>query len=174
MAMFLPLSIVEAEIIPSDKSDLWRARGFSSVHPLYSLRGSVSKNAITMFMSEVLYRTVRDGVYEDGLYEWCRSSILTLDSLESGYSNWHLIFLLDLCGALGFAPSMDSLAPFVGDQYSEFQALLSSRRPEALLLPLRGSQRSRMAQSILDFISFHTESRIDIQSLRVLSELFAE
>ncbi len=174
MAMFLPLNIVEAEVIPSSKSDLWRASRFSSAYPLTSLRGSMSKNAIAMFMSEVLYRTVHEGSYADGLYSWCKDSILTLDSLQDSYANWPLVFLLELSGALGFAPAPADIAPFAGKRAGEFAALMRSGRAEALMLPLRGEIRSEMAGMLLKYISFHTESDIRIRSLSVLGELMRQ
>lgn len=171
-ALIQPLSIVSAEIVPNSKSELWRVRGLRLEYPLAGLRGDVGKSAVTMFISEVLYRTVREGDYEEGLYEWCRGSILTLDALESDWANYPLLFLLELCGALGFAASIDDLAPFVDDRYSEFLALTRSSRSEALLLPLSGVIRNSMCQSLLRYLSFHTDSRIDIRSLGVLRELW--
>ena len=94
MSLFLPLNIVEATVVSNPKSDLWTAHGFSSCYPLAGIRGSVAKNAITMFVSEVLYRVVKDGAAEEGLFDWCCSQILTLDALESDYSNFHICFLL--------------------------------------------------------------------------------
>ena len=65
MSLFLPLNIVEATVVSNPKSDLWTAHGFSSCYPLAGIRGSVAKNAITMFVSEVLYRVVKDGAAEE-------------------------------------------------------------------------------------------------------------
>lgn len=171
MAMFLPLNIVTADIVPNSKSDLWRAVRFVSGHPLHSLRGSMEKNAIVMFMSEVLYRTVREGDYEAGLFRWCKGSILTLDSLEDNYANWPLIFLLELAGALGFAPTAEDLLPFSGGRQDEFCSLLKAGRAEALMLPLSGKIRSEMSRMLLKYISFHAESDIRIRSLQVLGDL---
>ena len=81
---------------------------------------------MTMFLGEVLFRALRDGANEEGLYEWLRGSLLTLDALGSDWANFHLRFLLELCGALGFSPSMEDLAPFVGERYHQVQDLLSS------------------------------------------------
>lgn len=172
MAMFLPLNIVTADIVPNNKSDLWRALRFRSTHPLYSMRGNMDKNAIALFMSEVLYRTVREEACGDGVFRWCKDNILTLDSLAEDYANWPLIFLLELAGALGFAPAAEDLAPFAGARKEEFRELLRGGRAEALVLPLCGETRNEMAQMLLKYISFHMESDIRVRSLKVLAELF--
>ena len=173
MAMFLPLSILEADIIENPKSQLARAKNISALHPLYSLRGNMYKNAIAMFLSEVLFRSIRDGFYEEGLFDWCRNCILTLDSLDRDFSNYHLRFLLEYAQALGFAPSLESLMPFAGENFPQVKALMESSFSETLLLPLSGEQRNRIADVLLKYIGYHSECSLNIQSLKVLREIFA-
>ena len=85
MALFLPLNLLEAVISENPRATLWHARSLTVRHPLAGIRGNLLKNTITLFMSEVLYRTIRDGADPDGLVDWCERSILTLDALESGH-----------------------------------------------------------------------------------------
>jgi len=166
-----PLSIVDAEIVPNPRSELWRAHALSTSFPLTSLRTEAGKSAIVMFLSEVLFRAVREGTYEEGLYEWCRASILTLDSLEGDWANFHLVFLLELAAAMGFAATLADLAPFSEGCLAQMKALVQTPRAEALLLPMNGRERSAVASALLDYLSFHTESRINVRSLKVLGEI---
>ena len=78
LALFQPLSVLDAEVSENPRSELWRVHGLSAKHPLSGIRTSPSKNAMILFMSEVLWRTLRDGTREDGLFEWCERAILTL------------------------------------------------------------------------------------------------
>ncbi len=172
MALYLPLNILEAEVCENPRSELWRMRRVSAAHPLNGIRSSVSKNTMTLFMSEVLYRTVRDGALEDGLFEWCRRSILTLDAMESDFSNFHLRFLLEFAVALGFSPSLSDLAPFAGEHLSEIGSLLKSDFGESMFLPLNGASRNEIAEILLDYIGYHSECRLNIRSLAVLRELY--
>ena len=82
MSFFLPLNILEADIQESSKTTLFTARNISVRHPLSGIRNNMYKNSMTMFMSEVLYRSIKDGTYEEGLYEWCEKVILESESLE--------------------------------------------------------------------------------------------
>ena len=90
MALFLPLNILEAEVTRNPKSDLWFARNFVSVNPLVGVRGNIHKNTMTLFMSEVLFRVIKDQTNEEGLMDWLKRSILTLDALQSDFANFHL------------------------------------------------------------------------------------
>lgn len=173
MAAYLPLNIIEAEVQESTRSSLWRLKGVALVHPLNGIRGSVAKNSITMFMSEVLYRSIREGANEEGLFEWCCKSILTLDALQSDFSNYHLRFLLELAAALGFAPTMQDLAPFAGERYEHIKVLVQSDFGTCMLLPLTGSLRSEIADAMLRYLGYHLDCQLNIRSLRVLGELFA-
>ena len=172
MALFQPLSVLDAEVKENPRSDLWRVHALSASHPLTGIRTSAAKNAMTLFMSEVLYRTVRDGAREEGLFEWCERSILTLDALEGDYANFHLRFLLEFAAALGFSPSLEDLMPFAGERLGELKALLRSDFGACMLIPLSGETRSEIAEILLRYIGYHAETRIEARSLRVLRELF--
>ena len=44
---------------------------------------------------------------------------------------------------------------------------------ESMLIPLNGHVRNEIAEEILRYIEFHTDSSFKINSLKVLRELFA-
>ena len=173
MALYLPLNILEADIIESSKSNLYTARNVVTRHPLLGIRNDVFKNSMTMFMSEVLYRVVKEGTHEDGLYEWCEKTILLLDAIESDFSNYHIRFLLELTIALGFSPASGDLRPFVGEHYPILEKFMQIPLAESMLIPLNGTIRNEIAEEILRYIEYHTDSTLNVNSLKVLRELFA-
>lgn len=173
-ALYQPLSILDAEVVENPRSELWRLRGVSAKFSLNGIRTSMAKNSMTMFMSEVLYRTIHDGDTEDGLYDWCRKSILTLDALEGDYANYHLRFLLEFAAALGFSPSTEDLAPFSGSRSREIAALAGADFSSCMLLPLSGQARGEIAGQLLKYLEFHTGEQLNIRSLAVLRELYGK
>ena len=172
MSLFLPLSMLEADIIETNKSTLFTARNLIARHPLLGIRSNMFKNSMTMFMSEVLYRVVKDGASEQGLFEWCERNILMLDAIQTDFSNFHIRFLLELAVALGFSPEAQDLMPFVGDHYPVVERFMSLPFAESMLIPLNGPVRNEIAEEILRYIEFHTESAVNVNSLKVLRELF--
>ena len=172
MALCQPLSIVDAEVVENPRSELWRVRSLSATYPLTGIRTSPEKNAITLFMAEVLYRTVREGANEGDLFVWCERSILTLDALEGDFANYHLRFLLEFAAALGFSPSLEDLMPFAGEHLAQLRALLQADFGACMLVPLSGATRTGIARILLKYLGHHTETRIEVRSLRVLQELF--
>ena len=172
-AYFQPLSILDAVVTENPKSQLWTAGDFSLRRPLGGIRGSMGKSAISMFMAEVLYRGTREGAMEAELWSWLEKEIMLLDSLEEDFSNFHVLFLLEFCRALGFAAGYNDLLPFLEETALDASALLSC--PDlsaALLLPLSGARRTALCRSILKYLEFHMETPLHIRSLDVLSELF--
>ena len=172
MSLLLPLNILEADVTESTKSTLFVARNLTSRHPLLGIRNNIYKNTMTMFLSEVVYRTVKDGASEEGLFEWCRKQILLLSAMDAEFSNFHIRFLLELAVALGFSPETSDLMPFVGENYAAVSRLMTSSFAESMLIPLSGPVRNKICEDVLRYIEYHTESTLTINSLKVLRELF--
>lgn len=173
MSLFLPLNVLEADILETNKSTLFTARNLTAKHPLLGIRNNMFKNSMTMFMSEVLYRVVKDGAYEQGLFEWCEKDILLLDAIRTDFSNFHIRFLLELTVALGFSPESQDLMPFVGEHYPVVEKFMTLPFADSMLIPLNGAARNEIAEEILRYIEYHTESSVNVNSLKVLRELFA-
>ena len=171
-SLFLPLTVLEADITESSKSKLFTARNLNAKYPLNGIRGNMFKNSMTLFMSEVLYRVVKEGGNEQGLFEWCEKSIQLLDSIESDFSNFHIRFLLELSVALGFSPETSDLMPFVEENYTTVSQFMTASFAESMLIPLSGPVRNKICEDVLRYIEYHSESTLTINSLKVLRELF--
>ena len=170
-----PLNILEgvAAVNPASSSAMMSVGSLATSYRLPELRGNLYKASISMFMSEVLFRALRDGANEDGLYDWCVKKILLLDAVQGNFSNFHLLFLLELAGVLGFRPSFADISPFVlTDELPVAEQLLQLDFEEAMLVPMTGSVRSSLIDSFLRYIETHLEYPLNIRSAAVLKELF--
>ena len=128
---------------------------------------------MTMFLSEVLYRVVKEGCAELGLYEWCEKQILLLDAIESDFSNFHIRFLLELTVVLGFSPESETMRHFAAERYQMLIDFMKTPFAESMLMPMNGTLRNELSECIIRSIEYHTESTININSLKVLREVFA-
>lgn len=172
MPYFQPLNILECDITDNPRSSLWTARSFRDRDPLLGIRTSMGKNAISMFMAEVLFRATREDAHEPGLYEWCRQEIHLLDALQSDYSNFHIRFLLDFASAMGFTPGFDSLMPFLGEDAALVMQFLEQDFAGSMLIRMNGARRNEICAKLLKFLEYHLEATLRIRSLGVLAELF--
>lgn len=171
-SFFLPMNVLEANINESSRSTLYTIRDLTPKHSLIGIRNNILKNAITMFISEVLYRVIKDGTNEQGLFDWCEKEILILDDMGAGFNNFHIRFLMELCIILGFSPDSQGLAPFAGDRMETMDRFLKASFEEAMMIPLTGAVRNEIAEDLLRYIEFHSESSVNVKSLQVLRELF--
>ena len=171
-SLLLPMSIIEAEVVESDMSSLYSARALTSAVPLVGLRNDFYKNTITLFLSEVLFKTLKEGMNEEGLYDWCRQSILILNEMQSDFANFHLRFLLELTVALGFSPAPQDICPFIPEHQPVILKLMQSQLAESMLIPLSGKARNEIADGLIRYIEYHIESPLNINSLKVLREIF--
>ena len=171
-SLLLPLNILEAVVVESSRTNLYTARNLIASASLMGIRNSLYKNTMTMFLSEVLYRVVKEGTAEPGLYDWCEKQIRLLDAIDTDFSNFHLRFLLELTVALGFSPNVEDLRPFAGDNMPVIEKLMSTSFAESMLMPLSGAHRNEICENVLRYIEYHTESTLTVNSLKVLRELF--
>lgn len=172
MVKLMPLSIVEARIGVNPKSELWSMSRVSTVHPLNDIRRSLYKNTMTMFMGEVLFRVVKEGANEPDLYDWCKRSVMMLESFQEDFSNYHIRFLLELASVLGFNPTIERMYPFVDNNLLQMTRMMDMPFAESMMLPLYGDQRTDLCRGIIKYLEYHTESSINIRSLDILSEIF--
>ena len=171
-SLLLPLNILEAVVVESSRTNLYTARNLIASASLMGIRNSLYKNTMTMFLSEVLYRVVKEGTAEPGLYDWCEQQIHLLDAIDTDFSNFHIRFLLELTVALGFSPNVEDLRPFAGDNMPVIEKLMSTSFAESMLIPLSGAHRNEICENVLRYIEYHTESTLTVNSLKVLRELF--
>ena len=174
-SLISPLNIIEGEVTlnPASSSAMMTVSGLAASFPLNGLRGNLYKASISMFIAEVLFRAVREGANEEGLYDWCIRKILLLDAMDGNFSNFHLVFLLELTAALGFRPEFADLAPFVNQGNSAVaQNLMCLPFEKAMLVPMTGAVRSELIESFLSYIEVHLEYPLKIRSAAVLKDLF--
>lgn len=175
LGLVSPLNILEGEVAvnPASSSAMMTVSSLAASYPLNGLRGNLYKASISMFMAEVLFRVLRDGANEEGLYDWCIRKILLLDAMDGNFSNFHLLFLLELTSVLGFRPEFSDLAPFVSSENAAAaENLMRLPFDEAMLVPMTGAVRSDLIESFLSYMEIHLEYPLDIRSVSVLKDLF--
>ena len=63
--------------------------------------------------------------------------------------------------------------PFTGNHFPIVERLMKVSLADAMMIPLSGSVRNEIAEEILRYIEYHTESAVNISSLKVLRELYS-
>ncbi|MGN0190519.1 MAG: hypothetical protein ACI39U_02575, partial [Candidatus Cryptobacteroides sp.] len=91
---------------------------------------------------------------------------------QNNFSNFHLMFTLELSSALGFRPEYRDIEDFVEPDFRQTaRELLQLPLGEALILPLNGTSRSSLVESFIRYMEIHLEYPLNLKSISVLREL---
>lgn len=192
LALFQPMFPLEFEGLESPRQQMDRFREVRTGFTLESLPFDVRKTTIAMFMAETLYRLVRESEANEGLFRFVWESVGALDALDSGVSNFHLWFLVNLSVLLGFRPGND-YAP--GCWFDTREGLYTPTPPvhpgamapgEASLLHsllgleverlgdvgLNRERRGSFLSAMLSYYGYHLEAMGTVRSVDILREVF--
>ncbi len=189
--LYQPLFIVDF--------DAWAGRGElhhieqpQMAFRLSELPFDIVKSTIALFLSELLYRLIQDGEADGGLYRFIEESVAELDGMGEGTANFHLWFLVRLTEYMGYAPQ-DNYAEGYALDYRNgtytaelpthtlamppaeaglFHRLNASRVEDLGTIGLSREQRVSMLERLTDLYGFHTDAIYNVNSLRILSEIF--
>lgn len=193
--IFQPLSLVEFEADFRPNTNLYKIKEAKSFYPFASIPYDPFKSAMAFFLAEFLYRAVREETENHPLFAYLQHSIVWLDACESGYANFHLVFLMRLSRFLGLYPNLDDY--HVGDYFDLLNAGFTSTRPQThssyvnpdeagrLLQLMRMNyetmhlfgmsrvERNRCLNIIHDYYRLHLPDFPALKSQAVLQELFS-
>jgi len=192
-SFFHPLFLIDIEAYHNPKSDMQRLKELQLSVPLQSIPFDIAKSSLALFISELLYKLVREEEPNTELFGFLYHSILLLDELREGVPNFHLHFLAQLSKYLGFYPNSAKqenaayfdiktgefciLRPqhplfFSAENTALLGKLLSLPASELAQLQLNRHRRRSFLSSMMDFYGFHFENLSPLRSLQVLKEVF--
>ena len=147
---FQPLSLLSIEADVRQQVQLQKLRETSVLYPLSSLLSQPEKLSISLFLSEFLYYALRDEQQNEALFDYVLSSIEWLDGCESGFANFHLVFLMRLSRFLGFWPNLEER----GERREESNPTPNPSPKErgSLYFDLRGASFCEQAPLHRDFL----------------------
>lgn len=186
-----PLSIIDAQI-GSTKGDLKTITEFHPAYKLQSIRCNIIKCSLAMFMSELLFKTVKELEKNPELFSFIEASIIELEKIDTSYKDYHLRFVARLCGYMGYLPEdnfsssnrifsltkgrfSNGLNP--GESYfnevnsAALHSLLCEDFNTSNILT-SGKERSYFLEELIRYLSYHSGFEINIQSLSILHEVF--
>ncbi len=151
------------------------------------------KLSITLFLSEFLIYATRDETDNRQLYDFIEASLLWLDNADSGFANFHLVFMLRISLFIGFYPNLDDyregcwfdlregcftpLRPVHNDclrpdEAARMRVIMRMSLDNMRLFRMSRSERNRCAEIILYYYRLHQFDFPELRSLDVLKELF--
>lgn len=169
-------------------------QSISDVKPLaiyQSMHTNIAKSAIVMFLAEVLSSILKEEEQNQILFTYLETTFLWLDTNDD-FSNFHLLFLLNLTKHLGFYPDLEhsnfdyfnleagsfqskktSNYCITGTKLVQLKQLLGIHFDALNTININSKKRQEFLNMILLYFELHLGSLKRPKSLQVLNQVFA-
>ena len=149
-ALLQNLSLVNLEVYHKEKKNIQTIKELRPDYTFASIPFNMKKSAIAVFINEILLKSIREEETNTELFEFLFESIRVLDLSTGSIANFHLLFMVQLSGFLGFFPKNNFSTQ---NNTFDLQEGLFKRtdQPGDLLLSMPGSQSlSNLIKSSFD------------------------
>ena len=104
-ALLMPLSLIDLEANVHSGRDLASLRELRRNYPLATLYSDPVKNAIALFISELLTHVIQEPEGNEPLFRYIEQSVQLLEQMPDHIANFHICFLYHLGAHLGIQPN---------------------------------------------------------------------
>lgn len=172
IALFQPLTLLDLVVFYKDNKAIKRLNEVRCSVPFGNIPFEIKKSCLTIFISEVLVKALKEEVNDKELFAFLFSAIVYLDQ-EKFNPDFHIWFLLRLSYFLGFGPenALD-IVPSNSDFIEVVDDLITTDL-SLLKLPSNAVRR-RVLEYMITFYSGNMENFNDLKSLKVLNEILSD
>ncbi len=189
-AYFQPLTQLEIVANHRNKGTLETLREAKVSYHYQTLYADMAKNAMTLFLAELLQNSIREEEPNEALFQFLEASLQWLD-MHKDIANFHLFFMLSLTRFLGFYPDVyqierpyfdllegeftayESLNPMLkGENIYYFKTFLGINFDTIHTVKMKKANRQELLKSLILYFELHLQGFRKPKSLAVLNEVF--
>lgn len=192
-ALFLPLSIIEITAIHLPGKDIQQLKDVRIEYALNSISNDPAKNAIALFLTELLFKTLKQPEADETVFDFIKQAIQLLNEIDKGMiANFHLIFMMKLTRYLGFEPNREDGEATYFDLLNgvflknkpihihflnaeitrAFATILDSDFTKMESIDINRSKRNDLLNGLIEYYRLHMSDFYKLNSTAVLHELF--
>jgi DNA repair protein RecO (recombination protein O) len=191
-ALTQPLLFVDIEFKHQPGKEMHTISEISVVNPHTNIATHPVKNALVLFIAELLFRTIKHSHEDEQLFQHIAESLLWLNETQESLGNFHLVFMYMLAESLGIEPNMTSEdtryfdlmhgelcntkplhTHYTGSTTAARLKNLSELNYEnAHTLKLTRSERDELLQVLVEYFKIHISGFRGLNSIEVLHALF--
>lgn len=190
-AYFQPLTQLKIIAKHNTKGTLNSLKEVQVVNPYKTIHTDIVKQSVVFFLSEILASSIQEEEQNKTLYSYLETAFIWLD-VHDKIANFHLLFLLNLTGFLGFYPdtshkdkigfnllegnfsdnTADKNVLFKNDFY-QFKKLLGINFDGIENVSYSKDERQLVLQMIIEYFKLHLDNFKKPKSLQVLETIFS-
>lgn len=192
-AMLMPLSLIDLEATMRNGHELSILREVRRNYPLATLYSDPIKNAIALFISELLAHVIQEPEGNSYLFRYIEQSVQLLEQMPDQIANFHICFLFHLGAHLGIQPNLESYRKGYWFDMTEGVFVPTAVRGHDLLQPQEAQvihllsrmtfsnmtvfrfnreERNRMLDVIIGYYRLHNAAIGTLRSPDILKQLF--
>lgn len=188
-----PLHLLDMVVYHKNNGNIQRISEARQSPLFQSIPYEVEKSAVAIYLTEVLFKCLKQQSADDYLFEYVFSAVSWLDSTPHAPANFHLYFLLRLSKFLGFYPALPKSkqkyfdlkegvfcdrAPYHNlvlqePHTSQWASLLAGSFETMASIRIPLTDRRILLKSLIDFYRLHVENFGEIKSHLVLEEILS-
>ncbi len=193
--LFTPLSIIRLVANHKEGEGLRILRDASCEYQLNGIASEMAKTAVSIYLSELLTRSITAQMADPNLFEYMEDAILNLDRANDSVAGFPLAFTIGLTQFLGFAPHNNfsasnsffdmaggNFCAFPPDHPYYFASPLSDSLAEVLnalnagvrIIKTDYTTRSLLLSRMLEYFRIHIPTFGEIKSVQVLSDVLKD
>lgn len=176
---FQPTALLDLVVYNHESKNLNRIKEFKWYILYKQIYFSVFRNAIALFVVELLSRTLRHPDYNPELFHFTEKTLLAIDTVDKNiYANIPLYFMVHLIHYLGFRISTDDLqlSKIISTENIHYMdAFLHTKNVEDLAaLKLNRQKRNDLFVILQEYYQTHINDFGTMKSYRVMRDILSE
>jgi len=193
-ALLQHLSLVDLVVYHKEKSNIQYIKEIRSAYQFTSIPFDIRKSSITVFINEVLYKSIHEEEANQNLFDYLFNSIKLLDMTTKNFVDFHLLFTIGLTKYLGFFPrgnfsdkktvfdlqegffqnAVPNHSNYLKKPLSEiFYNLLNTPIEHMDSVKISYFQRNELLNKIIEYYRLHLPAFKDIKSPDILKEVLS-
>lgn len=188
---YQPFSVLELVSSNKTKGSLPKVTESKNIHLFLSIRSSIGKNAMSFLLCEILSKCIQEEEHNLSLYEFIEEKIITLETCQNSFANFHLHFICQLTKHLGICPNRNGFDDYFDIKEGVFTKeipphhhYLKTQETRLFLqllfepwesvqnIKLSGGKRSYLLGELLKYFQYHVPGFEQPKSLAILNEVF--
>lgn len=192
-SLFYPLTLFEMVVTHKEKSELQYIKEIQVIRPFTSIPQNILKSSVVIFLSELLYKTLKEENKNTTLFSFLEESIHWIDDIPELPPHFHLFFAIALSKHLGIAPQgeyrketpvfdlqegvfrqellLEESNVISGAECEYFDKLLQSDLDRMPDLKIPSVTRQNLLDKILLYYTYHIPTAVHFKSHIVLHEI---
>ncbi len=184
-SFFLPLTLLDVDIYYKSGRDIQRIKDISCIYHFHSIPFQVSKSTIALFISEILFKTLKEELANQTRFDFLINAIQLLDLKEAGIQNFHVSFLIQLLKYIGIYPyntikyniltdeTFSVIPPHADDSIMNgYNQLCQYPLSQLENVNINHETRISLLDYLIKYYQLHFDYSSGIKSLEILKNIF--